>query len=300
MRRRTPNLERFLGEDKSLDELVREHYSRQDVKSEITKFSRGRWLAITGKGGWIRHLGRRPLIIESIRLPNLLIKTGMRAIYATTSVYRRLRVKEDPYIEENVVAVTPFLDIDNDQSHWKATIETAKVIVEELERMGVEKSVYILWSGRGAHVRVHELSLSRKIRNLDYAWALSECIRLRVGAKVAEIRAKYEALSLRVENQLKPRSLFTVPLSLHRKIDRVAICMKPDQLDEFDISWSQPGSFIHNTEWDRYDVGEADQAVKDSLRIVGGYPIVRARVGMRRKEPPVDEMVRKWNYENVG
>ncbi len=295
--RKASNLEKFLGEDKPLDKLVKEHYSRQDVKSEITKFSRGRWLAITGKGGWIRHLGRKPLTIESLRLPNLLIKTGTRAIYATTSVYRRLKVKEDPYMEENVVAVTPFLDIDNEQNYWKATIETAKAIVEELERIGVEKSVYVLWSGRGAHVRVHELSLSREKRNLDYAWALSEYIRLRIEAKVADIRAKHEALNLKVENQLKPRSLFTVPLSLHRKIDRVAICMKPDQLDDFDLSWSQPGSFIHNTEWDVYKVGEADQAAEKSLKIVGGYPIVRARSGARRRrEPPVDEMVRKWNY----
>ncbi len=296
MRRKSPNLSDYLEEEKSADEeLVHSHYSRQDVKNEILRFSRGRWLAITGEGGWIRHLGRRPLTVESLKLPTLLLKTRTRAIYATTSVYRKLRTKEDPYLEDNVVAVTPYLDIDNGPEYWRATIETAKIIIDELERLGVVKSVYVLWSGRGAHVRVHELALSREMRNLDSAWALSEFVRMRIEVKVAEIRARYEVPGLKVENQLKPRSLFTVPLSLHRRIDRVAICMTPDRLGDFDLSWTEPGSFIHDPHWDGYEVGEADHAAREALDLIGGYPVAQAR--RRRKEPPVDEMVRKWNGE---
>ncbi len=277
--------------DRSDLPLVRSHYSRQDVRSEILRFSRGRWLALAGKR-WVRHLGRRPLVVESLRLPGTLLATGTRAVYATTSVYRRLRSREDPYDDSNVVAVTPYLDIDNELEAWRATIEAARAITEELERLGVVRSVYILWSGRGAHVRVHEHALSKEFRDLDHAWALAEYVRIRTEAKVVEIRARHEALAMKVENQLKPRSLFTVPLSLHRRIDRVAICFKPESLDDFDPSWTSPGEFRHDPSWEDHEVGEADEASRIAMEVMGGYPIRRS---WRRKEPPVDEMVRKWN-----
>jgi len=289
----TPALTEFLGgEDEGREELVREHYSRQDVRNEVVRFSRGRWLALAGRR-WIRHLGRAPLIVDSLRLPGTLLATGTRAIYATTSIYRRLKRREDPYDDGNVVAVTPYLDIDNDLEQWRSTIEAARAAVEELESLGVVKSVYILWSGRGAHVRIHELSLSKEMRDLDHAWALAEYVRMRIEAKVAEIRGRYEALGMKVENQLKPRSLFTVPLSLHRRIDRVAVCLKPEELDEFDPSWTEPGGFVHDANWDEHEVGEADEAARRAMEVVGGYPVPRSRY--RRREPPVDEMVRRWD-----
>ncbi len=285
------DLSRYLEGDGD-DQLVRSHYSRHDVRSEITRFSRGRWLALAGER-WIRHLGRVPLTVDSLRLPGILLATRTRSIYATTSVYRRLRTRDDPYDDSNVVAVTPYLDIDNDLDAWRSTIEVARMITEELERLGVVRSVYILWSGNGAHVRVHELALSKEFRDLDHAWALAEYLRIRVGARVAEIRARFGAPGMKVENQLKPRSLFTVPLSLHRRVDRVAVCFRPDDLDDFDPSWTSPGQFRHDPSWDEHVVGEADGAATAALEAVGGYPIPARRT--RRREPPVDEMVRKWN-----
>ncbi len=285
-----PDLSKYLEDDHEA-QLVRDHYSRPDVKSEIVRFSRGRWLALAGER-WIRHFGRTPLTINSLKLPGALLATGTRSIYATTSVYRRLKSREDPYDDSNVVAVTPYLDIDNELEAWRATIEAARAILDELERLGVVKSVYVLWSGNGAHVRVHEHALSKEFRDLDHAWALAEYLRIRVEVKVAEIRARHEALKMKVENQLKPRSLFTVPLSLHRRIDRVAVCFKPESLDDFDPSWTSPNEFRHDLSWEDHEVGEADEASKVAMEVVGGYPIRRS---WRRKEPPVDEMVRKWN-----
>ncbi len=284
-----PDLSEYLDDHDA--QLVREHYSRPDVKSEVVRFSRGRWLALAGER-WIRHFGRAPLTIDSLKLPGTLLATGTRSIYATTSVYRRLKSRGDPYDDSNVVAVTPYLDIDNDLEAWRATIEAARAITEELERLGVIKSVYILWSGNGAHVRVHEHALSKELRDLDHAWALAEYLRIRVEVRVAEIRARHEALGMKVENQIKPRSLFTVPLSLHRRIDRVAVCFKPESLDNFDPSWTSPRDFRHDPSWEDHEVGEADEASKVAMEMVGGYPIKRS---WKRREPPVDEMVRKWN-----
>ncbi|MCS7103448.1 MAG: hypothetical protein NZ992_06170 [Candidatus Korarchaeum sp.] len=50
---------------------------------------------------------------------------------------------------------------------------------------------------------------------------------MRLGRRWAtEPRIKVRS-KLKVEDQLKPRSLFTVPLSLYRKLDRVAVCVNP-------------------------------------------------------------------------
>lgn len=273
----------------SNDHLVKEHYSRGDVRKEVMGFSRRRWLALAGRR-WVRYLEGKPLTSQLLRLPDTLVATGARAIYATTALYKRLDSREDPFVGSNVLAVTPYLDIDNELEHWKATIEVARIISDELESMGIVRSVYILWSGKGAHVRVHELALSEGLRDLDHAWALAEYLKMRVEPEVAEIRRRFGAAGLRVENQLKLRSLFTVPLSLHRRVDRVAVCLKPEDVDDFDLSWTDPSSFKHR-DWEGYELGEADEASKKALDVVGGYP---SRRGKKRKEPPVDEMVRKW------
>lgn len=271
--------------------VVEEHYSREDVKLEILEFSRGRWLALAG-AGWVRYSGQKPLKSDSIELPKTLLETGTRSLYATTSIYSKLETRGDAFDDSKVVAVTPFLDVDNELEQWRATVEVSRLIVDELESLGVVKSVYLLWSGKGMHVRVNENSLSPELRDLDHAWALAEHLRMRIEERVFEIRRKYDATHLKVENQLKPRSLFTVPLSLHRKLDRVAICMSPEGLDDFDPSWTLPGSFRHEPSWRSWELGESDGAAEVAIKLLGGYPGPR-RV-RRRKEPPVDEMIRKW------
>lgn len=135
--------------------IVEEHYSREEVVREILEFSRGRWIALAG-GAWVRYLEGRPITSDSLELPATLLRTGTRAIYATTSIYSRLRSREDAFDGSKVVAVTPFLDIDNRPEDWRATVDAARLILEELESLGVVRSVHLLWSGRGMHVRVHQ------------------------------------------------------------------------------------------------------------------------------------------------
>ncbi len=271
--------------------MVREHYNKSIVRQEIIRFSRGRWLAATSGTAWIRYVGHKPLTIDSLDLPDFMLRRGCRSLYATTSIYGRLRTREDPFSEDNVIAVTPYLDIDNRIEDWEATLLMVLEVVRELEKLGILRSVYVLWSGKGAHVRIHERAISHELRSLDSAWALAEYVRLKVEDKLVEIRNRYGARDLKVENQLKPRSLFTVPLTIHRKIDRVAICIKPENLDEFELSWSEPRAFIHDTSWSNYEEGEADSAVLEALSKVGGYPLHRHS---RKKEPTIEEMVRRW------
>ncbi|MEM4477893.1 MAG: hypothetical protein QXH90_06000 [Candidatus Korarchaeum sp.] len=270
-------------------ELVKEHYSKEEVKLEVIEFSRRRWIALAGNR-WVRYLSGVPITTDVLSLPDTLISTGTRALYATASLYNELSRKEDVFDETKVKAVTPFLDIDNEPEDWKLTVEAARILVDALDSLGIRRSRYVLWSGRGVHVRVNELSMSEEFRGLDSAWALAELVRLKVEERISDLRIK--ARSLRVENQLKPRALFTVPLSLHRKLDRVAVCVNPDDLDDFDISWAEPLDFKHWRDWRKYETGESDQAVLEALSRLGGY----YRRGRSRKELPVDEMIRRWEH----
>lgn len=281
-------------------EIVRKHYSREEVRSEVMKFSKGRWIALSGRK-WIRYFSGRPITVEMLSLPETLINTGTRAVYSTASIYGKLYSKCDAFDPSNFIAVTPFLDIDNELENWRGTVEAVRIAVDILNSLGISKSVYVLWSGRGAHVRVNEFSFSEGLRNLDSAWALIELLRMRVEAGLLELGARLRS-SLKVENQMKPRALFTVPLSLHKKLNRVAVCVNPDELDDFEISWTDPESFRHWKHWERYEEGEADKAAEEALSKLGGYS---AR-SFRKREPPVDEMVRKfldpqrWNRSTIG
>ncbi len=249
----------------------------------------------------VRWLGGKPLTVGFEGDLGLLtsgrLGAPVRSLYSTAERYARLRGEEDVFDRDNVVEATAFWDIDNDPGRWRATVEAARVVVDALESLGIVKSVYVMWSGRGMHVRVHEGAVSADVRRrvgaLDAAWALVEDVRLRVEGRVAELRSEFEAPKLRVENEVRPRGLFSVPLSLHRSVNAVVVCLSPDDLDDFDPSWSDPQNFRSADSWRTFEPGEADQAVLRAIEVHGGYPSPRTRA-RRRKEPPVDEMIRRW------
>ncbi|HDM92575.1 MAG TPA: hypothetical protein ENG69_04205 [Candidatus Korarchaeota archaeon] len=278
------------------------HYSDSEVSRTIAEFCNGRWVAAWLRdGSVVRWVEGRPLTIRSqadvLSMISDRSRPPLRAVYATASRYQRLAERSDVFDDSNVVAVTPFWDVDNDPSLWRATVEAARAVVDELERLGVVKSVYVLWSGRGMHIRVNEGAISPEVRSkigpLDAAWALVESVKLRVQQRVEEIRLKFEAHGLRVDNEVKPRGLFSVPLSLHRSVDSVVVCVDPSELEEFDPSWASPGAYRSSDSWRRFEPGEADDAVLRSHEVHGGYPLAGRR-SRRRKEPPVDEMIRRW------
>ena len=287
--------------------LEEEHYSRDDVRAEIAEFSRGRWAAVycsqslEGKPTFKRYVeGGRPLTVST---PSEVWETfekfrslHPRAFYATALTYRKLESKFDVVDLENTVACTPTWDIDNEPSMWESTVRVAELIVDELRLHGVSESVYLKWSGRGCHVHLHEGAVSpelvSKVGALNVAYAVVEYICLKVAGRVSELAIRSGASSLRVENKIDPQRLFTCPLSLHRKLDVVCVCLKPEELHEFHPDWTRPTEFRHNPRWREYVPGEADGLVRRAYETVGGYPNpYRPR---RRKHPPLDRQILRW------
>lgn len=259
---------------------VIKHYSRDDVKAEVAEFCRGRWVAIEGSVGekrvFLRYSGRKPLIIESPAQVPILIRRygGLRArtFYATANVYRDLSSTAALDDLSNIAATTPFWDIDTELSKWDYAIKAAQLICDFLESEGVSKSVYVLWSGEGAHVRISEHAFSEELLSkhhpLDIAFAVTEYVLRKLKDKLEALHKESGGV-LKVENLVDVKRVFTAPLSLHRKHDLVAVCMRPDDLTSFDISWAKVGEFKHRTAWREYEVGEADELAVKALAVVG-------------------------------
>jgi len=288
-------------------ELEDEHYSRGDVKREIAEFSRGRWAAVYcsdaggGKPTFRRYTAEgRPLTVstpgEVWSLYEKLRELHPRAFYATALKYRRLSSRYDLLNPENPHACTPTWDIDNEPSMWEATLRAAELILDELRLHGVSESVYLKWSGRGCHVHIHEGAVSQELLHrvgaLNASYAVVEYVCLKVAGRVAELAVRSGASTLKVENRIDPQRLFTCPLSLHRRLDAVCVCFKPEELHEFHPDWTKPHTFRHNPEWRRYVQGEADELVRRAYEAVGGYP--RPYRPRRRKHPPLDRQILRW------
>ncbi|RLE50796.1 MAG: hypothetical protein DRJ21_01445, partial [Candidatus Methanomethylicota archaeon] len=188
-------------------------------------------------------------------------------------------------------------DIDNERDKWKATIEVCKEIISFLEKYGISKSIIVKWSGKAAHIHIHHEALSpelrRKYNPLDLAYAIVEYVIKKLEDKIRNIASKYLAEKLKVDNEHDPQQLFTCPLSLHRELNCVSICINPNDLDSFSLEWTDPSSFKHYDDWNKFEIGEADELALKAIEIVGRYPGPYKRRG-RRKHPSVDEMIMKW------
>ena len=305
-----------MGEGCLSYEQVLKHYARPDVLAEIARFSSKRWVAVhceeRGRNGRpllvryetgdIPH--RRPLTVDSPsdveRILSKLYPLRPRAFYASAALYRRIQSQEDLLDEGNVLAFTPTWDVDNRLEAWEATVETAKAILDFLEKEGISRSVFVKWSGRGAHVHLHQGAFSKELLDrhgpLNVAYAVVEYVSLKIGPKVADISAHHGAETLRVENKMDPQRVFTCPLSLHRELDAVAICISPDDLEDFTPEWIRPEAFRHWGGWDRFEPGEADELALRALEMVGGYPRPYRR--RRRKTKRVEDMIMRFLKKN--
>ncbi len=274
------------------------HYSREDVSREIAEYARSRWVAVeaAARGGrrmFFRYRGDAPLTIASPEdVPSVVRRFAFarpRAVYATANLYSSLASRSDVDDPKSVSATTAVWDIDNNLEGWRQTLEAARLIVEELERAGVTRSVYLKWSGRGCHVHLHEGAFSEELRSehhpLDLAYAVVEYVIRRVEDRVAELAGSSPQgrRALAVENDMDMKRVFTVPLSLHRELDVVAVCFKPDEIDEFDLDWLRPDGFRHNPRWREHEAGEADDLARRALGEVGGYFTAKASGEVRTR-----------------
>ncbi|RLI26483.1 hypothetical protein DRO58_05540 [Candidatus Bathyarchaeota archaeon] len=195
----------------------------------------------------------------------------------------------------NIIACTPVWDIDNDPKDWENTIKIAGEIVRFLELNGVEESVYVKWSGRGCHVHLHEEAVSRSIREkihpIDLAYALVEYVNIKLTRRYFEIAEK-SPYTPRVENNIDPQRLYTCPLSLHKTLDKVCVCIRKDDLGSFDPSWADVDRYRHFRGWGSHVPGEADNLALKAFQAIGPCPSrMRFR---RRKHPPLDRQIDKW------
>ncbi|MEM3096017.1 MAG: hypothetical protein QW756_00830 [Nitrososphaerota archaeon] len=271
------------------EDIVR-HYSRDDVAQEIARFSRGRWVAIHCAGEvrpvMLRYMPTTHLPIQ-ISSPadvrNVLEELNVlrpRSFYA--SIHRYVWRDNVP---ARMVSSMPSWDVDLLTGRWEKVVETAQLMVSLLEKHGVVKSVIVKWSGEGMHVHIHEGAFSphliAELGPLNVAYAVTEYVLSRMGGLDRDVR---------VENKLDPARVFTSPLSLHRTLDRVCVCLDPDRVSEFAPEWSSPENFRHYVGWDAYTAGEADDLAKKAYDTVGPYPIRRPR---RRVHPPLDYTIRR-------
>lgn len=281
--------------------LIREHYSRADVQREIVDFCVGRWVAthcINEEGELVfrRYFKGKPLAVNgTVDLQRLLEKVDfkVRTIYASANKYLSVKSAEDVYTPTNVIRCMPTWDVDGTLQNWQKTVAVAKQIVAFLESEGVKDSVYVKWSGNGCHIHIHEEAVSEnalsKAHPLDLAYAIVEYVNLHVLPRC------YEGLNsggVRVENRMDAGRVFTCPLSLHRELDVVCICMKPNELDHFSPEWIEPSNFRHNHAWRNFKKGETDALATKAYETVGGYPSLSRR--RKPKSERLDQQINKW------
>lgn len=286
----------------NLQSLVVEHYSRADVRKEITEFCKGRWVAAhcIGESGNLvfrRYLGGEPMAIKNEEeFAALLKKLGntARAFYATANKYPKVERLEDVDLSK-AYRCTPTWDIDGTLQKWQETIALAREILAVLEKEGVEKSVYVKWSGNGCHIHIHEEAISEavisKAHPLDFAYAIVEYINATaLPKKIESLRTE----NVKVENRMDAGRVFTCPLSLHRQLNVVCVCLKPSEVDSFSPEWIQPANFKHNIAWRSFKKGEADALALKALETVGGYPMLRAVKRRKAKSKKLDQQINEW------
>jgi len=292
---------------------VFKYYSQEYVRKEMYEYARNRWIAIhcsrkmkDDRFILIRYIKSKPLQFRSEKDIIYIIKRfgGLlpRTFYGSANLYKVLKNPDDALnYWGNVVARTPTWDIDSRYDLWEKTLNIARIIIDFLERNNVVNSVYLKWSGNGVHIHVHEKAFSekvlRKIHPIDLSYSFVQYVLENVKKRIGEMNRKMKT-NIKVENLMDPQRVFTIPLSLHRKLDVACIVFKPEEIDLFDISWTNPSSFKHNEKWREYIYGEADRLALKAFKSIGPYTKPAAR--HVRKTIPLDVQIKKYLPETIG
>jgi len=273
-----------------LSSIVYTHYTRFDVAKEIVEYASGRWVAVEGSYSdrriFVRYFKDQPLVISSDRdvlsLINRYKRLNVRTFYATIHIYKTLDSRGSLDDPGNIAYTTPFFDIDSSLENYRSVLDVAGLIVDFLERNGLRESVYILWSGEGAHVRINEKAFSNEILSKYSPFIVAYSV---VEYVLKEIREKLEPLAresgVKVENLVDIKRVFTLPLSLHRRRDVVAVCFKPSVITSFEPSWVDPESFKHDpSAWRDFKQGEGDTLALEALKRINALKPLHSRLGL--------------------
>ncbi|MCS7126124.1 MAG: hypothetical protein NZ929_04355 [Aigarchaeota archaeon] len=277
------------------EDIIIKHYMKDEVLREIVDFSIGKWIAVhcaktdeSGEQLMFRYYPKtgKPLKISSPEdVKNLLIifeRFSPRTFYASINVYKRLEVKEDILDRINIVASTPTWDIDPLKEDYNIVIRSVEELVSKLDSLGVSRSVIVKWSGRGAHVHIHPNAFSpkiyRKIHPLDVAYSVTEYV----------LRKMSNYDNVKIENKIDLGRVFTIPLSIHRRLNRVSVCINVNEIWGFDLSWTDINSFRHDSSWRDHIVGEGDDLAERAFREIGPY-LYKGR--KKRVSKPLDKQI---------
>ncbi|MEM0382111.1 MAG: hypothetical protein QW580_05570 [Nitrososphaerota archaeon] len=267
-------------------EEILSHYARDCVQREISRYSRGRWVAIHLNYGASPRMVRYryadgaalPLRIEERGDVERIVRAfggRIRSFYATIHRYDWSGPRPS-----RILSSMPSWDIDLLVDEVEPALKAAADLISTLERYGVTKSIIVKWSGQGVHIHVNDQAFSPSLFEawspLDVAYAVTEFIMGRCGE---------HGSSVKVENKVDPGRVFTSPLSLHREVDRVCVCIPPDEVLSFAAEWASPKSFRHYFEWDGFEPGEADALAITALETIGPYP---GKMKRKRLHPPLD------------
>ena len=270
-------------------EEVLEHYSRPQVKSEVSAYCRGKWIALEGSrrdGGrlFLRYERRRrkPMTIDApedlAEALNRFRYSRPRTIYASVNAYRKLEIPEDTEEPTNIVGSMPIWDVDASLDSWEHSLKVTDTVVSFLEREGVNRSVFLKWSGRGIHIHVNEGAFSSRLverRNpLDLSFSVVEYVLGKTERQVRDLIAEAPPSSdrpLGVENKIDLKRVFTAPLSLHRSLDLCCVCFNPNDLHNFTPDWARVDDYRHDDTWKTFEEAEADSLAEKALAEIGGY-----------------------------
>ncbi len=237
--------------------LPLEFYSRSDVRREIFEFSKQRWVALQNPKAFVRYdLSKSPLRFEKEEDVVKFVKLYQaRSIYSTAAKY-------SDFTSMKIISYTPFFDIDTVIDKWEYAVKAAEVIVSFLEKEGVSKSVYLLWSGEGIHVRINENALPKSEDVVILSHAIVKYVLSRVKDEISKLSEQSGGV-LKIDDLIDDKRVFTVPLSFHKRLDLVAVCFTPNDLTSFSPDWANPLRYKHQRVWDKYEEGEAeDLAIK--------------------------------------
>lgn len=302
-----------MANSSNYESTVITHYNRRDVRKEIARFSKDRWIALhcelhdkSGRPYLLRYkrTAKRkfPLTISGAEdIPFLLKrfrKLRPRTFYASASVYREITCPEHVKNMDNIALCLPTWDIDNVFEKWEATTAAAGEIVDFLSDEGVSKSAFIKWSGNGAHIHIHHRAFSTelllRINPLDAAYAIVEYVNGKLRSRYMEIAERFQAAELKVENEMDVQRIFTCPLSLHRRLNLVAVCFPPEMVERFTPEWASAERYRHWKGWDRFEPGEADHLAEIAHQAVGGYLLRKIPKPHRRERKSKAELIARW------
>lgn len=274
--------------------MAERHYSKSEVIEEIFRFSKNRWIALYSSEGYFRRYQENGVPLKAERLldiEKMIRDYSVRSIYASICTFKSLKTRYDTDEESNIIDCMPTIDVDNKLEAWRQTIEVIKEALSILEEYNVKKSIIIKWSGEGCHLHLNpkaiDSELIEKYGALNLAYSITEFLIRKLEPRIFSLRL--ENPELKIENKIDKKRVFTCPLSLHRSINKVCVCIDPLELDDFEIEWAGLENYRHFKGWDVFLKGEMNELAITAYREIGPKPFRR-----KRKYPKLDEQIRKF------